>query len=137
MLLSLFGFNIGVKIFFKTEKDRMLLQQLESKNMEQQLEYLKYQITPHFFMNTLNNIHALIDINPEKAKDTLVELSKMMRYLLYEADKPLVPLQREDQFIYSYIKLMRLRFTEKSRSALNGSNRYPMPWCLPCSQSTL
>ena len=81
MLLSLFGFNIGVKIFFKTEKDRMLLQQLESKNMEQQLEYLKYQISPHFFMNTLNNIHALIDINPEKAKDTLVELSKMMRYL--------------------------------------------------------
>lgn len=125
MLLSLFGFNIGVKIFFKTEKDRTLLQQLESKNMEQQLEYLKYQISPHFFMNTLNNIHALIDINPEKAKDTLVELSKMMRYLLYEADKPLVPLQREDQFIYSYIKLMRLRFTEKVEISIERQQQIP------------
>lgn len=125
MLLSLFGFNIGVKIFFKTEKDRMLLQQLESKNMEQQLEYLKYQISPHFFMNTLNNIHALIDIDPEKAKDTLVELSKMMRYLLYEADKPLVPLQREDQFINSYIKLMRLRFTEKVEIHIDRPSQIP------------
>lgn len=125
MLLNLFGFNIGVKIFFKTEKDRMLLQQLESKNMEQQLEYLKYQISPHFFMNTLNNIHALIDINPEKAKDTLVELSKMMRYLLYEADKPLVPLQREDQFIHSYIKLMRLRFTEKVEISIDRQQQIP------------
>lgn len=125
MLLSLFGFNVGIKIFFKTEKDQMLLQQLESKNMEQQLEYLKYQISPHFFMNTLNNIHALIDIDPEKAKDTLVELSKMMRYLLYEADKPLVPLKREDQFICSYIKLMRLRFTEKVEIRIDHPQQVP------------
>ena len=86
---------------------------LEKENLEQQLEYLKYQINPHFFMNTLNNIHALVDIDPEKAKDTILELSKMMRFVLYEGDKKGVPITREFDFIRNYITLMRLRYTDK------------------------
>ena len=64
-------------------------------------------------MNTLNNIHALVDIDPQKAQETIVELSHMMRFVLYEGDKKGVPLSKEMDFIRTYIKLMQLRYTDK------------------------
>jgi len=66
-----------------------------------------------FFMNTLNNIHALVDIDTEKAKETVIELSKIMRYVLYDADQPKVLLTKEILFLNNYIGLMRIRFTDK------------------------
>ena len=119
MLVLLIGMNLGVKLYFKNDKDSQEMQQLEKQNLQQQLEYLKYQINPHFFMNTLNNIHALVDIDPEKAKTTIVELSKMMRYILYEGNKPFIPIVREIQFINNYITLMKLRYTDKVKISLN------------------
>ncbi|MCR5139531.1 MAG: histidine kinase, partial [Bacteroidaceae bacterium] len=77
VLILMLGANLGIKAYFRSRDDRKRLAELERENLEQQLEYLRYQISPHFFMNTLNNIHALVDIDPEKAKDTILELSKM------------------------------------------------------------
>ncbi len=113
VLFLLFGMNVGIKIYFRTREDQKKLVELEKQNLEQQLEYLKYQINPHFFMNTLNNIHALVDIDAEKAKSTILELSKMMRFILYEGNKNGVPLTREFEFIRTYVTLMRLRYTDK------------------------
>ena len=113
VLILMCGMNLGIKLYFRSRNDQKKLQALEKENLEQQLEYLRYQINPHFFMNTLNNIHALVDIDPEKAKDTILELSKMMRFVLYEGDKKGVPLAREFEFIRHYIQLMKLRYTEK------------------------
>ena len=113
MLILMLGMNVGIKFYFKSREDRQKLLALEKENLEQQLEYLRYQINPHFFMNTLNNIHALVDIDPEKAKDTILELSKMMRFVLYEGNKRGVPLSREFDFIRNYITLMKLRYTDK------------------------
>ena len=113
------GMNLGVKLYFKSRNDQKKLKQLEQENLQQQLEYLKYQINPHFFMNTLNNIHALVDIDPEKAKDTILELSKMMRFILYEGDKKGVPLSKEFEFIRTYVQLMRLRYTDKVRISVD------------------
>ncbi len=113
ILVLMFGMNLGFKLFFKTRNDEKKLMALQKENLEQQLEYLKYQINPHFFMNTLNNIHALVDIDPDKAKDTILELSKMMRFVLYEGDKRGVALTREFDFIRNYVTLMRLRYTDK------------------------
>ena len=64
-------------------------------------------------MNTLNNIHALVDIDTGKAKSTIVELSKLMRYVLYEASNKTILLSREVQFLKNYIALMSLRYTNK------------------------
>ena len=61
----------------------------------------------------MNNIHALVDIDGEKAKQTILELSKLMRYVLYEANKSRISLEREIQFLENYIALMRLRYTEQ------------------------
>ncbi len=113
LLLLMFGMNIAIKGYYKTRRDQLRLKALEQENLTQQLEYLKYQINPHFFMNTLNNIHALVDIDAERAKETILELSKMMRFILYEGDKNGVPLSKEFDFIRHYVTLMRLRYTDK------------------------
>ena len=113
VLLLMFGANLGTKYYFRSRSDQRKLEDLEKQNLEQQLEYLKYQINPHFFMNTLNNIHALVDIDPSKAQETIRELSKMMRFVLYEGDKSGVPLTKEFEFVRTYTKLMQLRYSDK------------------------
>ncbi|MCR5130028.1 MAG: histidine kinase [Prevotella sp.] len=125
LLILLFGMNIGVKLFFKSDKDKQEMKELQKKNLEQQLEYLKYQINPHFFMNTLNNIHALVDIEPEQAKATIVDLSHLMRYVLYEGSNELVPLGRDIDFMQNYISLMRLRYSDKVKINVNLPEAIP------------
>lgn len=126
MLVLMFGMNLGVKLFFKYNDDQKKLYDLEKKNLEQQLISLKYQINPHFFMNTLNNIHALVDIDPEKAKWAIIVMSKMMRYILYEGNNTFIPLQKESDFIHSYISLMRMRYTEMVKINLNIQKQFPV-----------
>ncbi len=113
IMTLLLGLNIGTKYFFKSLDDRKRMKELERENLNRQLEYLKYQINPHFFMNTLNNIHALVDIDPEQAKYTIEVLSKLMRYVLYEGNKTMAPLSKELDFIRHYVDLMRIRYTDK------------------------
>ena len=125
ILLLMMGMNIGIKLYFKQRGDRKRLEQLEKENLEQQLEYLKYQINPHFLMNTLNNIHALVDIDPEKSKQTILELSKMMRFVLYEGNKQVVPLDREIAFLQNYIQLMKLRYTDKVKITVDVPKNLP------------
>ena len=125
VLILMFGANLGIKGYFRGREDRRRLAKLERQNLEQQLEYLRYQINPHFFMNTLNNIHALVDIDPEKAKDTILELSKMMRFVLYEGNKEGVPLSRELDFIRHYVALMQLRYSDKVRITVDLPREVP------------
>lgn len=113
ILVLMFGMNLSVKLLFKQNENEKKLQRLMNKNLNQQLEYLKFQINPHFFMNTLNNIHALVDIDPEEAKGSIIELSKLMRYVLYDGNRPLTSLRKECDFIDNYIELMRLRYSDK------------------------
>lgn len=107
------GLNIAVKLYFKAREDETALIELEKQNLQKELEYLCYQINPHFFMNTLNNIHALVDIDPERAKQTVIDLSKLMRYVLYEGAMKVVPLAHEIDFVRNYLALMKLRYTNK------------------------
>jgi len=111
--ILILGANLGVAHYFKQRRREDNLKELERQKLQQELEYLKYQINPHFFMNTLNNIHALVDIDPEKAKSTIIELSRLMRYVLYESSKPTILLSKEIDFLKQYIALMRLRYTDK------------------------
>ncbi|MBF1384643.1 sensor histidine kinase [Prevotella aurantiaca] len=126
ILVLMFGMNFGVKLFFKSNEDQQKLHDLQEKNLEQQLISLKYQINPHFFMNTLNNIHALVDIDPEKAKWAIIVMSKMMRYILYEGNNTFIPLQKESDFIHSYISLMRMRYTDKVKINLDVPKQIPV-----------
>ena len=123
VLMLLMGMNLGVKLFCKLERDSIEMQLVENQNLVHQLAYLRYQINPHFYMNTLNNIHALVDINPEKAKTTIVELSKMLRYVLYDANRESVSLKKEIEFLRHYFRLMSLRFTDDIKTSLTVPER--------------
>lgn len=115
VLITVFAlvFNICVRLFFFTIRRDEHFKELEMENLRSNLEYLRYQINPHFFMNTLNNIHALIDIDKEKAQKTVQGFSRMMRYVLYDTSAVSVPLEKEMAFLDGYIGLMRLRYTDK------------------------
>ncbi len=115
VLLGLFmcGANSGIKLIYQSIRDEQTMEKLKRQNLEAEMDYLKYQINPHFFMNTLNNIHALIDIDPESAKNAVIELSKMMRYVLYEAGHEIISLEKDIQFLRNYIELMRIRYSDE------------------------
>lgn len=137
ILLTLCGSNIGVKFYFKSVDDRKRLEHLEKHNLKQQLAYLKYQINPHFFMNTLNNIHALVSMNPPKAEKMIEVLSRLMRYVLYEADKPLVPLKQEVDFLNNYIELMRVRYTDNVNITMDTPPTLPNSFIPPLIFTTI
>jgi len=106
------GVSTSFKMISQWLNEESKRKDLEKEQLKTELALLRHQISPHFFMNTLNNIHALIDINAEDAKNTIIQLSIMMRYLLYDTAHGQTTLKKEIAFIESYIALMKLRFPE-------------------------
>ncbi|MGA9637166.1 sensor histidine kinase [Flavobacterium sp.] len=90
----------------KKEEDLILS---KSETMETELKFLKSQINPHFLFNSLNNIYALSAIDPQKTQDSILYLSDMLRYVLYECEKPMVPVEKEVTYIEDFIKLFELK----------------------------
>lgn len=88
------------------------LKELEAARAQAELRNLRNQINPHFLLNTLNNIYALTAFDTAKAQETIQELSKMLRHILYDYQQPTVPLQDELEFLENYVKLMRIRLPE-------------------------
>lgn len=125
ILVLMLGMNIGVRLFLRQRSVTRRMEELERRNLEQRLMQLRYQMNPHFLMNTLNNIHALVDIDPVQAQQSIVELSRLLRFVLYEADRPTVPLRHEIDFMNHYIALMRVRFDDRVRITVNMPDPVP------------
>lgn len=86
--------------------------QLQQQNLMSELALLRTQVNPHFLFNTLNNINALIKKDPEKTSLSVIKLSEIMRYMLYDASKEKVLLKKEIEYIESLIGLQQLRLNE-------------------------
>jgi two-component system, LytTR family, sensor kinase len=106
-------FSLGLKVLERQNKFEETRKELEKEKLNSELAFLKNQISPHFFFNTLNNIYSLIDINAEDSQKAVLKLSKMMRYLLYESETGTSQLGREIEFLNNYIDLMKLRMSDK------------------------
>ena len=91
-------------------KNRILEAQLKLK--EQELQYLKMQIHPHFLFNTLNTIYGLSLTNNQATPEMILQLSDLLDYILYQTRKPLVKLEDEVNHIRNYIDLEKKRFRE-------------------------
>jgi sensor histidine kinase YesM len=87
--------------------------QLQKENTEAQLQILKAQVHPHFLFNTLNNIYSKTQNTSAAASEMIFGLSDILRYMLYECDKPLVPLSQELKMTQEYIDLERVRYGNK------------------------
>ena len=119
------GFDTGLKLSVKWVQSEQKRVNAEKENVESQLAFLRNQVSPHFFMNTLNNIHSLIDLNSEEAKESIIRLSKLMRHLLYDSETENIPITKEIEFIRNYVDLMKLRFSDKVEIKLDILNPLP------------
>ena len=88
------------------------VKELERSRTEAELKNLRNQLNPHFLFNTLNNIYALIDISPDKARLSILQLSDMMRHVLYNDKSRYIQLSKELRFIEDYVSLMKLRMND-------------------------
>ena len=113
------GINSMIKLYYRAIVTTQRMAMLEKEAVESQMEYLKHQINPHFLMNTLNNIHAMIDFDTEMAKKSVVELSHLLRHVLYDSSEKHTTLDKEVEFIDSYIKLMRIRYIDEVNIEFN------------------
>jgi two-component system, LytTR family, sensor kinase len=92
--------------WYSNEKQR---KEMENQKLTAELSFLKSQINPHFFFNTLNSIYSLAISKSEKTPEAIIKLSELMRFIIYESEKNLVPLKRELDYISNFVELQRLR----------------------------
>lgn len=90
--------------------ERKRTEQLQEVQLRTELNFLKSQIQPHFFFNTLNNLYALTIEKSEKAPEMILKLSEIMQYVLYDAKEPKISLLKEINYIHNYLELEELRF---------------------------
>ncbi len=124
------GFNNAFKIMTYWFEEKRNNEKLEKQKVQAELEVLRNQISPHFLMNTLNNIHALIDYDSEIAKDSVIRLSKLMRVLLYETENSNYSFSKEISFLKDYIALMKIRLSENVKLEFlypDNNTDFPIP----------
>lgn len=116
MLMALtVALSVAIKMtggWYETENEK---QELKKAQAEAELQNLKSQLNPHFLFNTLNNIYSLIAINQDKAQYAVHDLSRMLRHVLYENNQHFVLVDKEFEFMKSYIELMSLRLPKSTR----------------------
>ena len=103
---------IGARSIIRSNDIQFQLQEEKRKTAEAELTWLKHQLNPHFLFNTLNNISSLTQIDPDKAQESIGQLSDTLRYALYDTDVEKVPLSGEVSFMDNYVHLMQLRCNE-------------------------
>jgi sensor histidine kinase YesM len=107
MLINWMAIGIALSIRYV-----MRQQERKQKEVEAELAWLKNQINPHFLFNTLNNISSLAQIDGDETQEAIMQLSDLLRYAMYETNKPKVPISGEVEFMKNYIELMKLRCNE-------------------------
>ena len=113
------GFVTSIKLVIDWIKQRDLLNYTNKMLLENELKYLRSQIQPHFFFNTLNNLYSLTIDKSEKAPDLILKLSDLMKYFLYETGKDYQTLKNEIAHIKDYIEIERLRYDETLKIDFN------------------
>jgi len=126
MFTSLFlvFFSVGMRVLERHSQTEKLQKELEKEKLNSELAFLKNQISPHFFFNTLNNIYSLISINAEDSQKAVLRLSKLMRYLLYDSEHGNTKLSNEIDFMNNYIDLMKLRMSSKISLNVSFPEKY-------------
>ena len=111
------GFVSGAAIALKQIRQQLrrakVEQLLVKEKLETELKYLRNQTNPHFLFNTLNNIYALARKKSDDTADAVMKLSKLLRFMLYDAAKPLISIDDEIRMLEDYIDLEKIRYNDK------------------------
>ncbi|HEY1115672.1 MAG TPA: histidine kinase [Chitinophagaceae bacterium] len=116
--MSIFFFGI-IKYTYDYRKLKEAAQQLRLEKQEAELNYLKSQTNPHFLFNTLNNIYSLARDKSDQAPESILRLSKILRFMLYETSGEYIAIEQELRIIGDYIALESLRYDESLRVNFN------------------
>jgi len=103
---------MGIKIFKEFTRNQQTVNELRSSSLEHELAYLKEQINPHFLFNALNNIYVQTRKHPAEAPESILLLSDLLRYQLYDSAQKKVRLDGEIEYLKNYLKLDKLRKSE-------------------------
>ena len=106
--LAFMGSTLIEIVRFANQKEKAFIQ-AEKEKLQTEVKFLKSQINPHFLFNVLNNIYGLTLIKSDKASDSLLHLSSLLRYMLYDTNEEKVLLQKEIDYLKNYIHLVRLK----------------------------
>lgn len=110
------GFFIVISSLLKFSTDwfsnERIQRNLESEKKDMELQFLKSQLNPHFLFNSLNNIYSLAYQKSEKTADAVLKLSEIMRYMIYESNDSWVALNKEVEYVQSFVELQKLRFKD-------------------------
>ncbi len=106
------GLAASIRMSHRWTKVEAARQEAEKNRTEAELKNLRNQLNPHFLLNTLNNIYALISFDSNKAQNAVQELSRLLRYVLYDNQGNFVSIDKEMEFIRNYIELMRIRLSD-------------------------
>ncbi len=108
----LFIWAMSTVYWFITDKVKteQLMKEKENENLKTELSFLRSQVSPHFLFNVLNNMVAMARLKSDLLEPSLIRLSGLMRYMLYESDEASVTLLRETEYIHSYIELQKIRY---------------------------
>ena len=110
--LCVISANMAIKFYIDSLRRESVLMQVRSEQMHSELESLRYQLNPHFLMNTLNNLQALALTGDDRTVEAIQQLSLMMRYVLYDTGSSEVPVEKEASFLQNFISLMKLRYAD-------------------------
>lgn len=102
----------GLRITSEWFQNERVRRQMHSDKLSAELAFLKSQVSPHFLFNTLNNIYSLAQLRSDDTPEAILKLSQLMRYMLYEANDPQVPLEQEVEYLRNYVDLQRLRLAD-------------------------
>jgi two-component system, LytTR family, sensor kinase len=112
LVVVILGVSTSVTTIQRWQTDKQHHQQLREEKTASELAFLKAQINPHFFFNTLNSIYALTYEDADTSRKAIHQLSRMMRYLLYDTKQEFTLLKNEISFLKDYVELMKLRLTD-------------------------
>jgi LytS/YehU family sensor histidine kinase len=103
------GFTMALELSKEWFIQREHLQKIKIENLNTEINYLRAQINPHFLFNSLNTLYVQIDQKNDDARKTLEKISEMLRYQLYECNNDTISVEKELEYISSYIELQKLR----------------------------
>jgi len=110
----------GVRYYYKGIKLQNQLHESQAKQYKAEIDLLRYQVNPHFFFNTLNNLFSMArNQNDESTSNGIAKLSHLMRYIIYDCNVDKIELEKEINQISNFIELQKLRFTEDDEITIN------------------
>ena len=125
IFVPLLGFA-SIKILFDNIDNQQKIEQIEKDSLKNELKFLKSQIQPHILFNSLNNLYEYTLSKSDKAPEIVLQLSNVLRYVLYETSSELVPLSKELTFVQDYVALQIVQLEGRGEVTFNLEEKYPM-----------